>query len=318
MAAEVVKRPDLKSAFFVQMDDSVLRLDIPMGQKVVCGAIVGLSREKGYCYASDDALAELLYSTPGSIRNSLSRLYVSKHVKNMGSKLNRKLVFVGEGKEKTNLTFQSQNESISTFQSQNESLKSQNEIIIYIIYKYKLKEGQPKGQPISSNEFYQLTFDHFWSLYPKHVKKQDAKKLFIKLKLKEVDQLLEIMPKMVRYHLKAGEVVNGNFIPNPTDPTTFLRGKRWEDECYLSEKISQDGARGSVPDLELSEDMHGCVDRFTAASNGDEVEMLEVDHAVMEMLEVDLYGAIDIINVDGLPAFKEKIVAVWGSLKVSA
>ena len=84
----------LRSAFFVQMDNSILGLNISLSQKVVLGAIYGLSKDEGYCYISNESLAKLLYVTPKSIETHISRLVKLGLVKNIGKKYDRRLIFV--------------------------------------------------------------------------------------------------------------------------------------------------------------------------------------------------------------------------------
>ena len=75
------------------------------------------------------------------------------------------------------------------------------------------------GQPQAPDRF-----ADFWQCYPKKVKKQDARKVWKSRKLDtKADDLIADVQKR---QAKDGRWLEG-FIP---DPTTYLRGSRWEDE----------------------------------------------------------------------------------------
>ena len=291
----------------MQMDDRVLRLNIPMGQKVMCGTIIGLSREKGFCWAGDEVIANLLYTSENSVRNTISQLYKATYVKNIGSRSARKLVFVGDQKEvKNHLTLQSQNEKQGEVKSQNEIFKSQNEIYTYIIYKYKLKEGQ--NENLTLTEFYTLTFEFFWKHFPKRVKKQEALTLFKKIGLDDLDVLLGTLPAIKNYHNKNNHPENA-FIPDCPHPTTFIRGKRWEDDVYLSKKIAKDGA-----EIFVDYEMERCVQKFVALSDGDEAVLSEEDNAVLRLLGMSVDDAVDEIQYYNVEKLRKRIATVWGKV----
>lgn len=76
-------------------------------------------------------------------------------------------------------------------------------------------------------------FDIFWSSYPRKVGKQDAKKAFRKIK---PDLLSTILAAIVsQCKTEQWMTDNGNYIPYPS---TWLNGKRWEDETteYVPQK----------------------------------------------------------------------------------
>jgi len=63
----------------------------------------------------------------------------------------------------------------------------------------------------------------FYSSYPRKVGKKNAKSAFLKLKHKEIDTILDCLPR----HLKSWDKKAKEFIPYPS---TWLNGRRWEDE----------------------------------------------------------------------------------------
>ena len=70
-------------------------------------------------------------------------------------------------------------------------------------------------------------FERFWSVYPRHIAKQNAKKSFDKLN--PDDELLAVMIRAVNEQKKTDQWTkdNGQFIPHPA---TWINQKRWEDE----------------------------------------------------------------------------------------
>ena len=68
-------------------------------------------------------------------------------------------------------------------------------------------------------------FDRFWDEYPRHEKKKDARKAFGTLNV--TDELLEQMLDAVRRQKASKQWQDAQYIPMPT---TWLHGRRWEDE----------------------------------------------------------------------------------------
>ena len=69
-------------------------------------------------------------------------------------------------------------------------------------------------------------FDTFWKVYPKKTNKEFAKRVFAKLKVDQplLDKILHSLSIQVRTIWKDKDV---QYIPHPS---TWLNGKRWEDE----------------------------------------------------------------------------------------
>ncbi len=68
-----------------------------------------------------------------------------------------------------------------------------------------------------------MSFEDFWSMYPKKVAKQDALKAWGQLTmfdLEEIDIALEL-------HCLSWRTTPVTFVPHPA---TWLRGRRWEDD----------------------------------------------------------------------------------------
>lgn len=79
----------------------------------------------------------------------------------------------------------------------------------------------------NNRQLAEARFERFWSVYPRHIAKQNAKKSFDKLN--PDDELLAVMIRAVNEQKKTDQWTkdNGQFIPHPA---TWINQKRWEDE----------------------------------------------------------------------------------------
>lgn len=74
-------------------------------------------------------------------------------------------------------------------------------------------------------------FDQFWALYPRKVNKEKARQKFLKLKKDNLPLILDKLNQQIKS--KEWEKDNGEYIPHPT---TWINGKRWEDEIKQESK----------------------------------------------------------------------------------
>ena len=84
-------------------------------------------------------------------------------------------------------------------------------------------------------EIYKEKFETFYKEYPKHVKKADVEKWF--LKNKPDDELFNIIMTQLEKFKKSKEWRNTQYIPYPS---TWLNQKRWEDEIKSQEDIDEE------------------------------------------------------------------------------
>lgn len=93
----------------------------------------------------------------------------------------------------------------------------------------------------NDNDIKELRFARFWSVYPRHVAKPNARKAFDKIN--PDDGLLETMIQAIEQQKRSDQWTrdNGQYIPHPA---TWLNQRRWEDETpAVSQKkavIAQD------------------------------------------------------------------------------
>lgn len=74
-------------------------------------------------------------------------------------------------------------------------------------------------------------FDRFWSVYPRHVAKQNARKEFDKANVDET--LLQTMLTAIEKSKRSEQWTkdNGQYIPHPS---TWIHQKRWEDDLPVA------------------------------------------------------------------------------------
>lgn len=90
-----------------------------------------------------------------------------------------------------------------------------------------LGDEQPAKQIIKETIDHGMTFDKFWSAYPKRVGKEPARKAWMKIK-PNATTLTAILKAIEVHKTTDGWLKDkGQFIPNPS---TWLNQKRWEDE----------------------------------------------------------------------------------------
>lgn len=93
-----------------------------------------------------------------------------------------------------------------------------------------------------------VDFERFWSLYPRKVSKADAKKAWAKIKV--TADLFDLMAKSLAAWTVSTDWTKdgGQFIPHAS---TWLNGKRWEDELPAPAGASQASASrpASGPDF---------------------------------------------------------------------
>ena len=73
-----------------------------------------------------------------------------------------------------------------------------------------------------------MTFDLFWSQYPKKVAKADARKAWSKLAPEQIEKALAVIGTHVRYWHACGTEVQ--FVPHAA---TWIRGERFDDELEM-------------------------------------------------------------------------------------
>ena len=273
-----------------------------VGQKF-CGLIFGLSSKYGYCSAKNEYFATFFGMSEEAVRKQISRLLKEGFIKNIGSKSHRKLILGYIEKDtQAELDKNGQNVTTETKNGQDVTTKGQNVSYLPIIYnKYILKsKSKLETGQMSDKEILEALFDYFWSGYPRREKKKQTKTSFFRLGKSDLEKLLQILPQITERYASTQK----QFIPLPT---SFINGELWEDEYFLSQKIAKEGAELS----EDAEEMKACVQRFVSLSEGEEIELISEDFAVLQLLGMDVNDAIDEIQLYSVEKFYARVTSVW-------
>lgn len=73
-----------------------------------------------------------------------------------------------------------------------------------------------------------MTFEDFWSLYPRRVAKKDAQKAWARMSEGDRALAIQSLPTHIRYWEAAGR--GKEYIPYPA---SWLHGERWADELEM-------------------------------------------------------------------------------------
>ena len=188
--------------------------DLKANEKLLYGEITCLTQANGKCFASNDYFAKLYNVSKTSISKWISNLVKKGYLKSQivyktGTKQidNRYLTIVNDPiEEKLNTPIEEKLKDNST--------SINNTSIIEKINKKEIEDD----------------FLIFWKAYPKRIDKTRALKAFTKAykEIPPLNELLEIIEKNKRSKKWSND--GGEFIPHPT---TWLNGKRWEDEVNI-------------------------------------------------------------------------------------
>lgn len=227
----------------------LLSKELTDAEKIMCGLIAGLSEKAGYCYADNEKLAEYVGKTPNATQAIIKRLYSKDILKNLGGKFDRKLklnYIVSEDDIKSQNDFL-EDKSEDT-KSQIDSLKSQNDFstILYINKKETMTES-------SSDSV--LSFEEWYSVYPRKEQRKRAEIAFNKLTKKEKSFLLQATLLHIDHKTEKNEIFQ--------HPTTFLNSKTFYD--YQDKIETNEGAKKiEVKDCPLLRKIEKLVESYKA------------------------------------------------------
>ena len=192
---------------------------LKLGEKMMYGEITALSKKNGICYASNNYFAKLYNVSPQAI---------SKWIKNLEKNNYISISYERDGKAiiKRNISMVStQVDRVSTEVEGgiNSGLEG---------YQQEIKENNTSNNNTSINnkEIYKERFEVFYKAYPKHLKKAEVEKWFLKNKPDET--LFKTIMTQLEKFKQTKEWSNTQYIPYPS---TWLNQKRWEDQIETKE-----------------------------------------------------------------------------------
>lgn len=187
--------------------------------KLLYGEISSLCNKNGVCWASNNYFANLygvsVTTISTLIKNLVNRGYLETEIiykKGTKEILNRYLKIIKDP-------------YLKKFKDPiQENLKDNN-----TSNNITSINNTPYNPPKGKREF-EDKFEIFWNEYPRHDNKQKTIKWFEKNN--PSNELLEIMLEKIRLLKQTNQWKNKQYIPMPT---TWLNGKRWEDEAIIEE-----------------------------------------------------------------------------------
>ncbi len=223
-------------AYAVLTTEILLASDITDGQKILLGLITGLTRNTGFCYASNEYLAKHLGKSAGAVSNSISDLvdknYLIRYVQRDERKVvvSRALAVRTMSKQAINL-INPTHQIVGTPPHQMMDTSPSNSGIEYTLNNtlvnntLKTNKKNNKLNINSENSIFaesdRQEFERFYNLYDKKVSKDDAIKAWKKLKRSDIEAIFANVQAYV------ASTPEKQYRPNPA---SYLNGRKWLDE----------------------------------------------------------------------------------------
>jgi hypothetical protein len=174
-------------------------------KKLILLILANYADENGSCYPSHQHLANLCgLQTTKSIKSAI------KEFESLGflKKQNRKLKNGGN----------TSNRYIFNFDENNPRVLEEPRVVSE--RNHNTKED--------TKEIYMESFELFWNLYPRKVSKKKTLSIFLKIDLKEFDDIVKGVRNLINTNTEI------KYIPHPS---TWLNQERWKDE-YIDPKTN--------------------------------------------------------------------------------
>lgn len=184
-----------------------------------------LKNEK--CTASNETLAKLVKTTPTTIGNSLKKLEEKEYIHRVykdTNKRNRLEIIPLVVFSKVTLTDVTKAKSLHS--------PVYRDTLTDVTHDTLTDEQNKNNINKNKEEEYIYAFDAFWSLYPKKKDKHKAEQKWNKLTEADRQAILDDLPK--RKETREWKKEGGQYIPYPT---TYLNGRRWEDDIEVIKKV---------------------------------------------------------------------------------
>lgn len=189
-------------------------------EKIILAEIDSLDNSEDGCWASNEYLAQFCQCSAWKVSSAVSKLVKLGFLKVVSFDGRRRKI-------KSCLTFF----KMQTFENQKADDRKSKEINTN---KESKKESISRKR---ADDDFSQGFDDFWSLYPRKVVKQTARKIWAKLK--PDDDLQQTILSDIRRRVK-GEW-NGKDMQYIPHPSTYLNQRRWEDEPSAPESARHTG-----------------------------------------------------------------------------
>lgn len=189
-------------SYYATIPSWLLSLDITSGEKVMCIMLSALSSRDGYCFATNDYLAQILSTTENAVKLTLGRL-----------------------------------ERGGVICIENKKTKIAGNRKIYLSFIQQNPQGQnPTGDESKPHEKTLEAFEKFYAKYPRKQKRVPALEMF---KAKKLTARIEDLLRATEIYAKSVEGTEIHFIMLPT---SFLNKGIWEEYVTKAEEKKSNGA----------------------------------------------------------------------------
>ena len=189
--------------------------------KLLYGEISALCSKNGKCWATNDYFASLYETSVRTITRLLTELCNCGYITvDFDGKNNRQICLQGRQNCPTTLDKIVQN-TLDKIVYQNNTSNTNN----------TSNNNTPYNPSKGDDEVIKKKFNMFWKVYPKKKDKSKTEKWFLKNNPDE--ELMKIILTKLELFKKTEEwqKCSGKYVPYPT---TWLNGKRWEDEIDIN------------------------------------------------------------------------------------
>lgn len=217
-AQQTYKEIEDESSFFV-IFPTILLERISARQCIIMGILIGHSKKMGYCFASNEYLAEMLRISIDSLQRDLRSLE--------DQKLIRRDLLIVNGQTRRRLYPLTANLHPSPSQESGAVVSDLPSMGLQNCDPDKDRNNNQIEIGKKIDEFrasLENLFPQIWAYYGKVGNRKSAHQKWLKLNQDEFKKIMGHLPQYLEAHRKADKM---KFLPHLT---TYLNQKRWEDE----------------------------------------------------------------------------------------
>lgn len=239
-----------EASFWSVIPDCVLSAtNIKANAKLLYAKVTSLQSARGYCFATNKYLAEGLGVAPDTVTRLLKDLSDAGYlrleiIKGADNQIVERRIFptitlpIVSPPSRINVRDPiGQTSDTPIGQTSEERINTENKEEI----PPKAPRGASRREPKKAPDHKPERFKKFWDFYPRGESKQAAIRAWDKLK--PSDDLINRMAAALKWQMKSEDWQNGIGIPYAS---TWLNGRRWEDEVKQQSAEPMPDARGGL------------------------------------------------------------------------
>jgi hypothetical protein len=207
--------------FIIIPYDLLARTDLTASEKNLMGLLNSLSAKEGYCFASNQYLADALGMKLDGVRGCLLSLEKKKLI--------------------TRVIKRKENNEVDSREIRllNPLLSEHHTPPLSEHHTSAIKTPHNKETNIKENNISIERFEEFWNTYNKRIGKEKTKAKWSKLKEKEVDAIFKALPSYIA----------SREVKYRKDPERFLTHRVWEDEILSEAQVSSPLSANKITEI---------------------------------------------------------------------